>query len=94
MRGKPACGTLDGELERNIPAYAGKTSSTPVKQSVAPEHPRVCGENWPDHWYYLPGVGTSPRMRGKPGGEAYIPLAPGNIPAYAGKTDQGICILR
>ena len=32
-------------LDRNIPAYAGKTMFDDVKKEHKEEHPRVCGEN-------------------------------------------------
>ena len=50
------------------------------------EHPRVCGENSSTRRCPRCGLGTSPRMRGKP--PALVPGAVlcRNIPAYAGKT--------
>ena len=54
-----------GELLRNIPAYAGKTSEKRIILTGCWEHPRVCGENLPFATGAKPFPGTSPRMRGK-----------------------------
>ena len=45
MRGKPSPIPVDDPKTRNIPAYAGKTSSQDFKSKTQTEHPRVCGEN-------------------------------------------------
>ena len=71
---------------RNIPAYAGKTVSDSPKKAQAAEHPRVCGENWGQGRQHCGGIGTSPRMRGKPVIPVDSLVGYGNIPAYAGKT--------
>ena len=71
---------------RNIPAYAGKTRSFETLQSLAWEHPCVCGENSRGRCGRRGVGGTSPRMRGKPTPQTFHPKAGGNIPAYAGKT--------
>ena len=86
MRGKHADSGDRRGRTGNIPAYAGKTSSTPVKQSVAPEHPRVCGENLLKTQSLSLSIGTSPRMRGKLSETKVFPNGDRNIPAYAGKT--------
>ena len=57
-----------------------------VDISGGAEHPRVCGENFPQGDLGMVDSGTSPRMRGKRGRFRAIFLGPGNIPAYAGKT--------
>ncbi len=86
MRGKRAIGhKLEGSF-RNIPAYAGKTSPMAFRSASAMEHPRVCGENTFRLSAGHAGLGTSPRMRGKPLGLIIAYEAGGNIPAYAGKT--------
>ena len=65
MRGKPdASPVLVGE-ERNIPAYAGKTTKALSISICRPEHPRVCGENLKAVAMVPFPAGTSPRMRGK-----------------------------
>ena len=86
MRGKPSLTLKYGCVQRNIPAYAGKTASGAVGGGGDEEHPRVCGENRNDVKNFTLFSGTSPRMRGKPA-RCLSPHAVGrNIPAYAGKT--------
>ena len=86
MRGKPARYRAFTSLVRNIPAYAGKTSTPGCSIVKCAEHPRVCGENLPIGEKSHFDRGTSPRMRGKLD-PAEVILIPGrNIPAYAGKT--------
>ena len=70
----------------NIPAYAGKTLFGALGGGWGAEHPRVCGENGCVGQGLAFGVGTSPRMRGKPTIEEIQGLTSRNIPAYAGKT--------
>ena len=65
MRGKLRRRPRHRRTGRNIPAYAGKTNPGMSNAMMAPEHPRVCGEN-----ALFPALvriieGTSPRMRGK-----------------------------
>ena len=87
MRGKPPAEVAADPRSRNIPAYAGKTSSQSSSSMCQTEHPRVCGENNYDAPAGSRDAGTSPRMRGKHRvGKRYMESA-GNIPAYAGKTD-------
>ena len=66
MRGKPPNRLRWRKAVRNIPAYAGKTTSEFTVVKSEEEHPRVCGENkfLLFHLHFL--YGTSPRMRGKP----------------------------
>ena len=86
MRGKQKSGRATRRCQRNIPAYAGKTTSLPWLLGLAQEHPRVCGENEIVAFAARETAGTSPRMRGK----LLLILPPPNplrnIPAYAGKT--------
>ena len=88
--GKQTLRITEPGLPGNIPAYAGKTSCHPSQGSQQPEHPRVCGENPGEALPPVPSVGTSPRMRGKPGGSPRPPIRTRNIPAYAGKTADSI----
>ena len=86
MRGKRSERFGHGRYERNIPAYAGKTSILSVPVYGPTEHPRVCGENAAvNSWEGAP-IGTSPRMRGKRRPAHGQCVRPRNIPAYAGKT--------
>ena len=86
MRGKLQCwcGLVFGN--RNIPAYAGKTTTTGENPAPFTEHPRVCGENTELNSGGDPVGGTSPRMRGKLIHLFLGALDGRNIPAYAGKT--------
>ena len=86
MRGKRFQARQNSADLRNIPAYAGKTDLATGYVLGFGEHPRVCGENW---WQPMDDggeVGTSPRMRGKPGINSGCGPTLRNIPAYAGKT--------
>ena len=67
MRGKPNRRGYPGFCNGNIPAYAGKTRGTEVRNHGESEHPRVCGENAPSIRFDKVEPGTSPRMRGKRG---------------------------
>ena len=86
MRGKQPVYERAGKIRRNIPAYAGKTSWSTDHVTLAEEHPRVCGENDVTRQEKFIIFGTSPRMRGKLQLMIARGEAPGNIPAYAGKT--------
>ena len=69
-----------------IPACAGKTGRSSSTTRTGTAHPRVCGENLRLRRIALHGVGSSPRVRGKPAGRV-VPTDPrGLIPACAGKT--------
>ncbi len=86
MRGKHQSRVRGGTGKRNIPAYAGKTTTAGMVSMPAAEHPRVCGENVIPTSERPELMGTSPRMRGKQQ-QAFHPAHPSrNIPAYAGKT--------
>ena len=65
-RGKHVIFLVEWWIFRNIPAYAGKTSSKnpPVYRSW--EHPRIRGENTSSNVFPHPKAGTSPHTRGKP----------------------------
>ena len=86
MRGKRFSLRLRMSLERNIPAYAGKTRANSIHTPLKPEHPRVCGENVPNRARTPTASGTSPRMRGKRLQCWTHRRSRRNIPAYAGKT--------
>ena len=73
-----------------IPAYAGKTEgSIPVAVKYR-AHPRVCGENVAYEKAVRGDLGSSPRMRGKLRLVWVISWPWGLIPAYAGKTNEGL----
>ena len=86
MRGKRSPYCPMAKMRRNIPAYAGKTNTLLPAPPPCSEHPRVCGENTGGALDYLHGLGTSPRMRGKPPLTLCLGTRNRNIPAYAGKT--------
>ena len=92
MRGKPEHPCFLGLLQRNIPAYAGKTTTTPSMTNPCSEHPRVCGENRLTMFCRRSFCGTSPRMRGKPQGKLCLSVNVRNIPAYAGKTEAQVLL--
>ena len=56
-------------------------------------HPRVCGENGLGLGLGGEGLGSSPRVRGKPHGGAPRSLKPRLIPACAGKTRHSLALL-
>ena len=86
MRGAPHT-AIDFEYARGIiPADAGSTQSAVRTSECAQDHPRGCGEH---HGLLSPVQsmsGSSPRMRGAPGGciEGLLPKR--IIPADAGST--------
>ena len=72
----------DGQhVTRLIPAWAGKTGTSPSTRGTAPAHPRVGGENRRTASLMLPPWGSSPRGRGKPDGPRLCPAGAGLIPA-------------
>ena len=89
MRGKRRRHRKGPSGVRNIPAYAGKTGILAVSPQGAPEHPRVCGENRIVREDWDACIGTSPRMRGKLLLQTRVVHLGRNIPAYAGKTQNG-----
>ena len=86
MRGKLGLFIPAFDYRRNIPAYAGKTTTTTWATTTGKEHPRVCGENYCWYGFSFTTSGTSPRMRGKRNACHKQVEAQRNIPAYAGKT--------
>ena len=69
-----------------IPACAGKTS-TPTSRPCPPRaHPRVCGENSAASCHVSSKLGSSPRVRGKPGHHDGLRATARLIPACAEKT--------
>ena len=73
-------------MDRNTPAYAGKTPLCPRCRVFLRKHPRVCGEDdfplgsWPVR------AETPPRMRGRLKINPLTDHENRNTPAYAGKT--------
>ena len=73
-----------------IPACAGKTWPRAATSDSASAHPRVCGENDRGGPSLVWVVGSSPRVRGKPGGGVGRGLGGRLIPACAGKTSTTV----
>ena len=71
---------------RLIPARAGKTAGSPSPRRRSRAHPRACGENHDLRRGERRVVGSSPRVRGKPGAHIRTRHRPRLIPARAGKT--------
>ena len=86
VRGKLDHNAKDMPHRGLIPACAGKTWPGRRPQTVVWAHPRVCGENRAASNAPRSGGGSSPRVRGKPGGADRDRIVTGLIPACAGKT--------
>ena len=87
-RGKRGRGDDTGDLERLIPAHAGKTSQRTAKPCAGRAHPRSRGENVARSRARRARSGSSPLTRGKRT-RAFTPLVAGGlIPAHAGKTSS------
>ena len=93
MRGKPQGSGHGAVPRRNIPAYAGKTRGKAGSTAGLEEHPRVCGENSKGNSQVRVRLGTSRVLTKSWTLHTSSPCAPGNIPAYAGKTYQTHIIL-
>ena len=79
-------GYRDGAV-RFIPACAGNATGKAHTLAAEAVHPRVCGERQSGHFWWRPGGGSSPRVRGTPprrrraGWPArFIPACAGNAP--------------
>ena len=86
VRGKPPHPLAHAHPRGLIPARAGKTRWRGLRTRIGPAHPRVCGENLDLADPASFPLGSSPRVRGKPGGGGPAGPPPGLIPACAGKT--------
>ena len=74
---------------RNIPAYAGKAAQSVAADSSSKKHPRIRGESGYRGFSFDPQRETSPHTRGKPMSSSMKLARWGNIPAYAGKANNG-----
>ncbi len=64
LRGAPGLRSVDDDLRRITPAFAGSTNRS-VKQSAPnPDHPRVCGEHHRVVRHLCLIQGSPPRLRG------------------------------
>ena len=71
---------------RIIPARAGQTLAGSEGGTTASDHPRACGANAIVIRRSDTPPGSSPRVRGKPGGLEAVDVRPRIIPARAGQT--------
>ena len=79
---------------RITPADAGKTPAASASTSSAWDHPRGCGENVFARHSGISGVGSPPRMRGKPAPATDSRDSVRITPADAGKTRNRACAAR
>ena len=86
VRGKRNGAQHDGPRARLIPARAGKTRQGHLAWTTCRAHPRACGENQSSYLLQSSGLGSSPRVRGKPMYTTCYTLCKRLIPARAGKT--------
>ena len=68
------------------PAYAGKRVRMIFDLYTVGDHPRICGEKFPNIHVPVCRSGSSPHMRGKDCGVADMVLPVRITPAYAGKS--------
>ena len=71
-------------LARSIPACAGEPTTTPLRTTMTPVYPRVCGGTAGIASWVPIKKGLSPRVRGNPVGGRAPAVATGSIPACAG----------
>ena len=86
MRGTHVGDFLGGQVNGIIPAYAGNTGRRELARPALRDHPRVCGEHFPDDQIGRWNLGSSPRMRGTLLFLSRAGSVFGIIPAYAGNT--------
>ena len=86
VRGTLCAAMISSCITGIIPACAGNTQITLLPGRSPRDHPRVCGEHLPS--FLLPSfiAGSSPRVRGTPGGALVDLRMTGIIPACAGNT--------
>ena len=93
-RGKPLDVPGKPVGRRIIPAHAGKTGGWRLVRRSGQAHPRSRGENVLAAPMIVLIWGSSPLTRGKRFGEHLGGFGGGIIPAHAGKTLGGECVLR
>ena len=71
---------------RIIPADAGSTPANGIRERMAEDHPRGCGEHKLLTVFSSSDVGSSPRMRGARAGKSQAIASSRIIPADAGST--------
>ena len=91
-RGKRSWRDMCAPLPRSIPAWAGETSAAVAYEYLPPVYPRVGGGNRDAGVRLQPGLGLSPRGRGKRLPFLHRGIRLGSIPAWAGETpSNSIC---
>ena len=90
VRGKRVCRSPLEEPYRIIPARAGQTRAWPYCPAKPSDHPSACGANEASDLAEAASDGSSPRVRGKPGGTCSPCQFPRIIPARAGQTRRGV----
>ena len=91
VRGGRLSSHLDHTKRRLIPASAGRTLGSSLLLSLARAHPRECGADSFLRRTLEVREGSSPRVRGGPGGANAGWSDGGLIPASAGRTRPPIC---
>ena len=91
VRGKLSRSAVVGIPRRLIPACAGKTPAAPSGSASSGAHPRVCGENQAAPPPRVVGLGSSPRVRGKPAGRSCPVRAPPAHPRVCGENWTSTC---
>ena len=86
MRGARTIPPLPSGTPRFIPAHAGSTITAAASSGGTTVHPRACGEHRYRPGYETRVIGSSPRMRGAPGGRQGNNGCQRFIPAHAGST--------
>ena len=86
MRGKGRVERRTGKGGGITPAYAGKRVRMIFDLYTVGDHPRICGEKFPNIHVPVCRSGSSPHMRGKDCGVADMVLPVRITPAYAGKS--------
>ena len=71
-----------------IPARAGSTGQGSGVHAVYGDHPRACGEHFPELFAVRSYEGPSPRVRGALGTDFWLSHHSGTIPARAGSTPR------
>ena len=89
VRGTPTAWPRRTSAARFIPACAGNSRARPAPGSLAPVHPRVCGELASRASTPAASNGSSPRVRGTPQERFDPPPAVRFIPACAGNSIAG-----